>query len=334
MRVTTRPALLVATLSIMCPALAGPTFTWERVADMPIGKGGQISGIVDGKVILAGGTHWTDDTHKVWSAETYIYDPSADVWTEGPPVPFPVSYGAGQAIGRKLYVVSGSDGTRDYSLTMVLTKIGKKLHWVWGPAVPEPRIYPASVVIGSKLYVIGGAPDHDLKGKLYDDILILDTARPEEGWRRSRGMPGTGRTLSAAAAIGDRIYVFGGYRQVRDGLENSDDAFVYDTKADRWTRLPDVPYAARAWDGLALDGKAYILGGYVTWPRDLGRPDGFTDNILRFDPVTNTYSDAGDLPLPNVSMNPRVLRDGRVFVAGGEDKMKHRTEVTAIGVLK
>lgn len=320
--------------ALTATAAAGPALTFQPAANMPTGRGGQVCGVLDGKVVVAGGTYWIDGETKVWTGDLHIYDPKTNTWSKGPDMPFPLSYGTGDAIAGRLYIVSGSDGQRDYKETIICRRVGGQYQWLWGPALPAPRIYTASVVIGTKLYVIGGAPDHELNGKFYNDMLILDTARPGQGWRSSHRMPGAGRVLLGAAAIGDRIYVFGGYQRTRDGMKNSDDAFVYDTAKDRWDRLPDAPYAARCWDGLALDGQVYLLGGYVTWPLVTGRPEGFTDKVLRFDPETKRYAQAGELLLPVVGINPRVLPDGSVFVAGGEDRKKHRTDVAAIGRLE
>ncbi|MDI9582755.1 MAG: kelch repeat-containing protein [Acidobacteriota bacterium] len=308
-----------------------PRFVWEPGAKMPIGKGGQVTGFVHGKLLSAGGTYWVDGEKKVWTDHLDVYDPREDSWSAGPAMPFAVSYGGGLAINDRLYVVSGSDGQKDYDYTMVCRKVGRQYHWVWGPSVPEPRIYPASVAIGSKLYVIGGAADSGFKGKVHNDILILDTEHPELGWKTSRPMPGSGRTLCAAAAVGDFIYVFGGYRQMPAGMANSDDALVYDTVNDRWRRLPDAPYAARGWEAIGCGGQVYILGGFVTWPAASMRPEGFTDRILRFDQATGVYADAGELPIPVVGMNIRRMPDGRFIINGGEDIQKHRTDLVGIG---
>lgn len=326
--------LVVYAFVMVSMAAAAPRFSWEPAAKMPVGKGGQVCGFIDGKLLVAGGTYWVDGKEKFWTDDLYIYDPAADEWSTGPDEPFSVSYGTGLSINNRLYVVSGTDGKRDYPYTMVCLKRGKQYHWVWGPELPEPRIYASSVAIGSKLYVIGGAADHAIQGKVHDDILVLDTNDPDAGWTRSRAMPGTGRTLAAAAVLGDCIYVFGGYRQGRDGMANSDDALVYDTTRDRWTRLADAPYAARGWEAVGVDGQVYILGGYVTWPAAMQRPEGFTDRILRLDPRTEQYESAGELPIPDTGMNIRRMADGRFIINGGEDLQRHRTDIVAIGTLK
>ncbi len=325
----------VLALSLVVTGMSwAQTLKWEPRAKMPIGKGGQVCGIVAGKLLVAGGTYWIKAETKVWTGDVGIYDPATDTWSQGPDLPFPLSYGAGDAVGGRLYIVSGSDGKRDFRETVIGAQVNGKLQWLWGPPLPAPRLYPACAVIGTKLYLIGGAPDRDLQGKLYGDVMVLDTAHLRDGWKSLRRMPGEGRVMMAAAAVGDLIYVFGGYQQGPDGNRNSHDAFVYDTVANRWQRLAKAPFAARCWDAVALGGQVYLLGGYVTWPLATGRPEGFTDKVLRFDPAAGTYTPAGELLLPVTEINPRLLPDGRVLVNGGEDIQRHRTDVVAVGSLR
>lgn len=327
MHTATRLLILGAVLA-SAPSTAA-RLAWSMAAPMPTGKAGHVAGVVGGKVLSAGGTYWSDERTKVWTGDLRIYDPATDAWSEGPAMPFPLSYGAGATVGDRLYIVSGSDGKRDYPETIICARVRGAYHWLWGPPLPEPRIYAAAAVVGTKLYVIGGAPDHEFKGRFYNDALVLDTARPGEGWRSCRAMPGPGRALLAATAVGDTIYVFGGY--VRDGarMRNSPDAFKYDAANDRWRRLPSLPFATRGSDAVAVNDRVYIMGGYVTWPAATLREEGFTGRVLRLDEGRGEYSVEGDLPVPLIGCNPRRLPDGRVFIHGGEDGMRRRTDLAA-----
>lgn len=327
MGATTR--LLILGTALACAPAAAARLAWSMAAPMPTGKGGHVAGVVGGKVLTAGGTYWSDERTKVWTGDLHVYDPASDTWSEGPAMPFPLSYGAGATVGDRLYIVSGSDGRRDYPETIICARVRGAYHWLWGPPLPAPRIYAGAAVVGTKLYVIGGAPDNEMKGRFHNDALVLDTARPRDGWRTCRAMPGPGRALMAAAAVGDTIHVFGGY--VKDGARarNSADAFKYDAANDRWRRLPSLPFATRGSDAVAVNDRVYLLGGYVTWPASTLREDGFSDKVLRLDEKRGEYLVAGELPLPLIGCNPRLLSDGRVFIHGGEDRMKHRTDLAA-----
>src|SRR5918992_5598947 len=68
------------------------------------------------------------------------------------------------------------------------------------------------------------------------------TAAPSPGepsWRALAAVPSE-RTEVAAAAVGDRIWVLGGYAP--DGATVAT-VEVYDTGADAWSRGPDLPVA-------------------------------------------------------------------------------------------
>ena len=66
-----------------------------------------------------------------------------------------------------------------------------------------------------------------------------------------------GLASPAAAAMGGKIYVTGGYN---GGSQNS--AYVYDPQADAWTQLASMGSARRAHASAAVDGKLYVFGGY------------------------------------------------------------------------
>jgi len=343
--------VLILGLSLSCAV--AQTISWQQTAPMPIGKGGQVCGVINGKVFVAGGTYWIDGEKKVWSGDLYVYHPDADTWCEGPAMPVPLSYGTGDAVDGKLYVVSGSDGARDYADVWICEPAPccakcKRAHapgqertcphraprWVKGPSLPAPRIYSASAVVGSKLYVFGGAARNDLTGELYDSALVLDTDNLDQGWQKVQSMPGPGRTLMAAATVGTRIYLLGGYVHKGKDFCNSRDVLVYDTGSGSWGRLPRLPYATRCSDAAAVGGQLYVLGGYVEWRALADIDESFTDKILRLDPVFGTFTEVGKLPIPNCGVSPRLLPDGRLFINGGEDEKKHRSNMTAIGTVQ
>jgi N-acetylneuraminic acid mutarotase len=313
-------------------ASGGPSFSWHPAADMPVGKGGHACGVLRGKVLSVGGTHWTEG-QKLWSGDLDLYDPATNTWSQGPGLPFAVAYGAFAVVNGRLLICGGSDGTRDYRDTLVCVPYGKSYEWLRGPALPAPRVYASAAAIGPRLYVVAGAPDNRLDGKLYNDVLAVNTAHPEEGWQALRAMPGPGRTLPAVAALEGNLYVFGGYAERDGAMVNLDDAIVYETAHDRWRRLPDLPYPMRGCQALAIQGKVYLFGGYVKWPAVMMRPESFTEKILCFDPITEAYTEVGELPLAAIGMNPLLLPDGRVFICGGEDRKQHRTEVSSLGTL-
>jgi hypothetical protein len=134
----------------------------------------------------------------------------------------------------------------------------------------------------------------------------LQPATPSEGggaaWRRLAPVP-TERTEVAAAAVGRRIWVLGGYAP--DGKTVAT-AEVYDTATDTWSRGPDLPVAVNHAMAATLDGVLYVAGG------NDGR--GPSDQVARLD---------GDrwrrlAPLPRGRQaGGLVALDGRLYLVGG-----------------
>ena len=67
-----------------------------------------------------------------------------------------------------------------------------------------------------------------------------------------------GLNSHAAAVMGGKIYVTGGYSQGR--LLNS--VCVYDPQANAWTQLASMSAARNCHASAAVGGKLYVFGGY------------------------------------------------------------------------
>jgi non-specific serine/threonine protein kinase len=129
---------------------------------------------------------------------------------------------------------------------------------------------------------------------------------PSEGggaaWRRLAPVPSE-RTEVAAAAVGPRIWVLGGYAPDGKTLATAE---VYDTASDTWSRGPDLPVAVNHAMAATLDGVLYVAGGNDgRGPSDqLARLDG--DRWRRLAPLPKGRQ-AGGL----------VALDGRLYLVGG-----------------
>jgi N-acetylneuraminic acid mutarotase len=177
--------------------------------------------------------------------------------------------------------------------------------------------------------------------------------RSSPGWRTLKAAPNQ-RTEVAAAALGDKIYVIGGF--VPPG-RTVGVVEVYDTVTDSWARGPDLPVAVNHAMAASLDGVVYVMGGYtgqtgLSEPTDRafalrsGRwealppmpevraaagaaaiggtifvaggvgPDGLAEQMLVFDPSAATWAVAPGPPTPREHLG--VATDGnRLFVTGG-----------------
>ena len=133
----------------------------------------------------------------------------------------------------------------------------------------------------------------------------LEPVTPAAGdpaWRRLAPVP-TARTEVAAAAVGDRIWVLGGYAHDGATLATVE---VYDTGADTWARGPDLPVAVNHAMAATLDGALYVAGG-----NDGTRP---STQLARLD--GDRWRTLAPLPQGRAA-GGLVALDGRLYLVGG-----------------
>lgn len=171
-------------------------------------------------------------------------------------------------------------------------------------AFPQVFNHANAAVVGNTLYVLGfyvGSSQTNTSGQVYAYDPTADT------WTERTGMPqGTQRASACVAALGDKIYVFGGARGAAVA-----DASVYDTAADSWRMLPALPQAREHCAAGAIGEFVYIASGRA------GAINGFRPATLEFDPLTNTYAQKAQIPTPRGGVGGAVLA-GRLFIFGGE----------------
>ncbi|MBW4551602.1 MAG: hypothetical protein KME35_10900 [Aphanocapsa sp. GSE-SYN-MK-11-07L] len=117
----------------------------------------------------------------------------------------------------------------------------------------------------------------------------LATIGLPEGWKRGAALP-IARLESAGTAIDGKLYVFGGFCF---RLKASKRVDVYDPVKNSWIQAADMPlpvtHVYPVFDGQSV----WFAGGFVG-----DHPGPVTDDVCRYDPLTNTWE--RDIPLPAV----------------------------------
>jgi N-acetylneuraminic acid mutarotase len=146
-------------------------------------------------------------------------------------------------------------------------------------------------------------------------VTIADAGTtPVEQWKTHAPSP-VERFEAASAAIGGKIYVFGGYDDDIFAMSRSD---VYDPATDRWSRIADMPIPVTH-AGVANDGRyVYFAGGFVG-----DRAHVATSRVLRYDSATNAWTDLTPLPAER-SASGLVVSGRRLHFFGGTDAMLTR----------
>jgi N-acetylneuraminic acid mutarotase len=107
-------------------------------------------------------------------------------------------------------------------------------------------------------------------------------AEPPGNWQIRAPLPSS-RTEVAAAEIGGKIYVIGGYGKNGNLVE------AYDPQKDRWHRRASLPRALHHTGAAAVNGKLYVIGGYISGI-------GPVDTVYEYDPGANRWTAKKPMP--------------------------------------
>ena len=292
-------------------AISFMTIDWKELEPMPFGRSGGATGWLRGEFVIAGGTAWIDG-EKRWLNDTQIYSPTTRSWHAGPPLPQGMGYGPSLSKSSGLEVLGGAGAGA--VLLEGWHLLAAKKEWLRSGSTPANVLLGAAVSVGGADYLLGGCPDAADLTHCSDAVW----RRGSDGnWIEVTKLPQGRIALHAVAAVGSRIYVFGGCSMPTAGVvRNHNEAWSFDTDAIQWTPLPPLPAAVRGSVGAAAGKRILILGGYTD--------AGFTDSVTVFDTVAMKYTAGPALPVPVLGV--QVAVDGkRIYVAGGEDKPRHRS---------
>lgn len=127
-----------------------------------------------------------------------------------------------------------------------------------------------------------------------------------ERWQVVARLPGPGLNAPAAAAVGERIYVIGGFET--DTNVPSAKVHVYSQKDGGWTEAAPLPAPRGGHAAVVHEEKIHVLGG--------GNSQSTIADHSQYDPATNAWRDLA--PLPRSEGSPAaVVFDGRLYALGG-----------------
>lgn len=247
--------------------------------------------VLSGQIFVPGGQGTVGTVSTVEA-----YDPSTNSWTTEPSLATLKGPMGVTTLGDEIFAIYAS------------TEIFDGTAWSAGPALP---VAPAgswlhAVTVGGKIYAVSEAgPVH-----VYD---------PSSGWAAETSIPLT-RVVPAVGAVGDSIYVIGGYDPATYGtLDMLPLPAVqrYDTVAQEWADPPpaSMPTARDCASVAVLDGKIYVIGGR----RVIGSVmENAMDTVEVYDPATDTWAVMPPLPAP-LAMGAAAATGGSIYAIGGHD---------------
>ena len=171
--------------------------------------------------------------------------------------------------------------------------------WRAEPPMTHARAAHAVVVTGNAIYALagtgaGGAP-------------VLPVERFDgAAWTVETTLPGAGLNAPAAAVLGGRIYLIGGFNTVTN--VPSPRVLVYDPATRAWSEAAPLPAPRGGHAAVVLDGRIHVIGG--------GNSRSTIADHDEYDPATNAWTSRAPLPRAEGSPAAVVVR-GRLWSIGG-----------------
>lgn len=296
------------------------------------GFAGAFAGVHNGQLLAGGGANFPDGRMpwdggtKVWHDHVFalaLGTPGAS-WRAIGRLPQANAYGVSLTIPDGVLLIGGGNAARNFTDVVLMTQRGEAISFRALPSLPAPLAQLAGALVGRAVHVVGGIERPDATSASARHYrLRLDSI--EKGWDELPALPAPGRILATAAAIGDAFFVLGGCALAADSAGKPMRTYLRDAwkfSAGRWTRLPDMPRASAAAASPAptTDGSLFVISGDDGTQTGLASPvqhRGFSSDILRYDPLTNSWHHAGTLGAPApVTLPTAPWEDGFVLFNG------------------
>jgi N-acetylneuraminic acid mutarotase len=298
---------------------------WTEGPRLPVGLGGHVAAVVDDRLLVMGGTNWVDEK-KYWRDQVWALDGKNRSWREWGKLPVGLALSAPVVTDDSLLLLGG--WTERGSTARTFRCANGAVTPSTLKNLPSDRALAGGGAAGEAIYVIGGLADPVEFKTAMASVIRLIPNDEKGGWAEVAPLP---KRLGLATTVssGGKIFVFGGMGPSGDSTADSADAFCYDPVLDRWTKLSPLPGARRGAAGLAIDDRYILMVGGCR-----GEKDGpvMLDEVLTYDIRADRYRVC--TPLPYAALcEQAVMKDGRIYVLGGEDRPRHRTDRVVVGKL-
>lgn len=171
--------------------------------------------------------------------------------------------------------------------------------WTRAADMPAARAAHAVAATSSAVYVMGGT------GRSGEPVLELDRFDGAR-WTREGRIPGEGLNAPAAAAVGNDVYLIGGFGTTTN--RPTDLVHRYDTRRRVWTTAAPLPAPRGGHAAIVLNGRIHIVGG--------GNSRSTIDDHSVYDLATNSWSERAKLPR-SMGSPALAIAAGELYSVGG-----------------
>lgn len=331
-----RGAALLLAFMITTDLVGGasiPNYTWKQLPPLPdpVGVAGAFAGVIDGKLIVAGGANFPDKMPweggaKQWHRDAYVLESPGGGWRTGFTLPRPAAYGISVTTPKGLVCIGGSDAESHLRQVFRLRLEGAALRATELAPLPLGIANGCGALVGRHVYVAGGTDSPDATNALRR-FLRLDLSQPHAHWEELTPWPGRPRMLSVAAVLQGTFYIIGGADLQLEGKGQPQRTYLKDgyrfRPGEGWERIADLPNpivaapspapVVSAHEFLIVGGDDGSLASFE--PRS--QHPGFPQRVWRYHARRNAWLAAGS-NAPARATLPAVEWRGRQVLVSGE----------------
>lgn len=232
----------------------------------------------DGVLVLGG-----LDEDGVFSTAVEHYDPATRVWSRRASWPDP-GLAWSMWVNGQLCTLGGYDELDVDVRTSVWCYESATDRWTQGTSLPRKYTSFYPTVHDGKIWIAGGTEKDGSVASPIADLWSYDVATAE--WASHTPLPAP-RGLAAVHAVGDSIYVVGGWDEDsfgdRDDTDEESEMLVYDIGGDSWSTSPQMPHGRALYASTVVGEELVVFFGITDGPL-----------VEVYDPATNTWREGTD----------------------------------------
>ncbi|KAM4725717.1 kelch-like protein 31 [Anableps anableps] len=266
--------------------------TWRHLTQLPAKSFNQCVAVMDGFLYVAGGEDQNDARNQAKHAVSTLsrYDPRFNTWLHLASMRQRRTHFSLSASGGRLFAIGG----RNVEGLLATTESYLPASNTWQMKAPMdvPRCCHSSATLPSgDILVTGGYISCAYSRSVTRYSMESDTWTEQAPLEMPRGW-------HCSATLGGKVYVVGG-SQLGPGGERVDvlSVEVFSPESGAWGRVASLPLGVSTAGLSPLADKLYLLGG---WNEAEKR---YKAAVQKYDPATDSWSKAEDLPEPTVGVS-------------------------------
>lgn len=364
--------LIVNIMPVLAQSNKTVAIEWNDLGDIPaannqaksIGIAGPVVGVLQNKLIVAGGANFPEKMpwlggKKFYYNDLFVFEKNKNnvsATFKKIQLPDNIAYSA-SCVTPLGIVYAGGENELGLSNKVNLIKWDKESNTITIaslPQLPEPITNASLACIDNTIYLMGG----ETVTNTTNQLISLNLENVESGWHQLPDMPKPLSNLVSVAHYNnnhERLFIMGGRAKQKNGISIfSSDVYSFDIKTKKWHINKALPYAISAGTGMLFAEKYILLFGGDKGDRFnrvesqiskinaatdpviknsfiqiknnlLETHPGFSKEILLYNMESNQWISNGIMPFTTTVTTNAVQWGDQVVIPSGEIKAGVRT---------